>query len=553
MHRARNVTPAVPNRTSLSLLYLPPTRQQTRVAFALIVILLLAFGATAPSANIKLPPLRDLRAILLTLIFAANLVTALLIFTQCSITRSRALLLLANGYLFSSLIMIPNVLMISGDLSSPAILGTSSQSSPFIYLIWHFGFITAVICYALLKDSRSIHTQPPIGWSILIVVGSICAITWAIVIFDNFIGQFFVDDSRLAPLAHYAAGLDLAIGIAALVILWLRRSSLLDQWLLVAVLAMAIELSLVTFFIKDRNSLGVYCIRAYLVITSITLLAALLSEKAKLYARLARSNMMLERERKNKLMNVAAVASSIAHEVRQPLMGVTASASAARRWLDRVPPDLDRAKKLLTDIEQAGFRANEVLTNVRSLFQDTDHEQKSIDVNNMTVEVLQSLHGELNDHDVKTDVELAPELPRIIGHRVQLQEVILNLVHNAIDAMAPVKVDHRTLRVRTKPDGNKAVIIEVEDSGQGIEPRRIASIFEPFVTTKPNGSGLGLAICSRIIERHSGHLTASSDGKNGASFKIVLPVEPSVQFPLAPDDLDVEASQRTTAFGAERK
>ena len=134
-------------------------------------------------------------------------------------------------------------------------------------------------------------------------------------------------------------------------------------------------------------------------------------------------------------------------------MGITASASAARRWLDRVPPDLDRAKQLLANIDKAGFRANEVLTNVRNLFQDTDHEQQSIDVNNLTVEVLESLHGELNDHDIKTDVELASELPHIIGHRVQLQEVILNLVHNAIDAMASVKVDHRALRVRTKSDG----------------------------------------------------------------------------------------------------
>ena len=282
-----------------------------------------------------------------------------------------------------------------------------------------------------------------------------------------------------------------------------------------------------TFFIEDRNNLGSYCIRAYLVVTAVVLLAALLSEKEKLYARLARSNMMLERERNNKLTNIAAAVSSVAHEVRQPLMGITASASAARRWLDRVPPDVDRVKQVLTNIEQAGFRANEVLTNVRNLFQDTDHEQESIDVNNLTVEVLQSLHGELNDHDVRTDVELASELPHIIGHRVQLQEVILNLVHNAIDAMASVKVDHRTLRVRTKSDGNKAVVVEIEDSGQGIEPQRLGSIFEPFVTTKSKGSGLGLAICSRIIERHGGQLTASSDGKSGALFKIVLPVEPT--------------------------
>jgi signal transduction histidine kinase len=430
--------------------------------------------------------------------------------------------------------MIPDV-TIAGDFSSTtAIFGTSIHRSPFIYVIWHFGFSTAVICYALLKDSRPISTQPPIGWSILIVIGSVCAITWAIVIFDNFIPRFFLDGSRLAPLAHYAAGLDLAIGIAALLILWFRRSSILDQWLLVAVFAMVLELSLVTFFIEDRNSLGVYYTRAYFVITAIALLAALLSEKAKLYARLAQSIKLLEREQQNKLTNIAAAVSSVAHEVRQPLMGITAFAAAARRWLDRVPPDVDRVKQLLTNIEQAGFRANEVLTTVRNLFQDADHEQQSIDLNNLTFDALQSLHGELDSHGVKTDVELASGLPSVIGHRVQLQEVILNLVHNAIDAMAPIKVDHRTLRVRTKPDGDKAVIIEVEDSGQGIEPQRLGRIFEPFVTTKPDGSGLGLAICSRIIERHGGQLTASSDGKNGALFKIVLPVEPTAPVPLAP-------------------
>jgi signal transduction histidine kinase len=112
-----------------------------------------------------------------------------------------------------------------------------------------------------------------------------------------------------------------------------------------------------------------------------------------------------------------------------------------------------------------------------------------------------------------------------MGHRVQLQEVISNLVYNAIDAMAPIKLDLRVLKVRTRSDGAKAIIIEVEDSGHGIEPERLGSIFEPFVTTKPHGTGLGLAICSRIVERHGGLLTASSQGKNGALFQIVLPVD----------------------------
>jgi C4-dicarboxylate-specific signal transduction histidine kinase len=178
--------------------------------------------------------------------------------------------------------------------------------------------------------------------------------------------------------------------------------------------------------------------------------------------------------------------------------------------------------------KRAGVRANEVLENVRRLFQDADQERQPIDVNRLALEALQILRGELNDHGVKTDVELAPELPLVMGHKVQLQEVILNLVHDAIDAMHPITVDRRALKVRTKLDGAKAICIDVEDVGRGIEPERLGSIFEPFVTTKPKGTGLGLAICSRIIERHGGQLTASSDGKNGALFQIALPVEPAI-------------------------
>jgi C4-dicarboxylate-specific signal transduction histidine kinase len=189
---------------------------------------------------------------------------------------------------------------------------------------------------------------------------------------------------------------------------------------------------------------------------------------------------------------------------------------------------VDRAKGLLDDIERAGFRASEILANVRRLFQEADHKPETIDMNTVILQTLQLLDRELDTHSVKTDVDLMPKLPFVKGRRVQLQQVIINLVNNAIDAMAPIKVDRRALKVSTKIDGANAIIVEVEDAGQGIEPGRLGSIFEPFVTTKANGTGLGLAICSRIIEGHGGQLTASSDGKNGALFQITLPVEPPI-------------------------
>jgi signal transduction histidine kinase len=275
----------------------------------------------------------------------------------------------------------------------------------------------------------------------------------------------------------------------------------------------------------NRFSLAWYVTRALAVGVSTVVLIALLSESMRLHAALSRANVMLERERRNKLANVEAATSSIAHEVRQPLTAITARAAAARRWLERVPPEVGEVKPLLDDIERAGFRAGEILKNVRRLFGDAAHNRHPIDVNNLILEALQIFQGELKAYGVKTYVELTSELPVVRGHGVQLQEVVLNLVHNAIDAMAPTRVDRRALTVRTRPEGTGAIIIEVEDSGHGIEPERLDKIFEAFVTTKPNGTGLGLAICSTIIERHGGRLTASSDGKNGALFKIVLPVE----------------------------
>jgi signal transduction histidine kinase len=187
---------------------------------------------------------------------------------------------------------------------------------------------------------------------------------------------------------------------------------------------------------------------------------------------------------------------------------------------------MERAKQLLGDIDRASFYANEVLTNVRMLFRDAEHKQQPIDMNNLVLGALQILDEELNDHDVKTVVELTSKLPLVQGNEIQLQEVILNLMHNAIDAMAHTKVDRRVLTVRTRPEDAKAIVIEIEDSGRGIEPERLSGIFEAFVTTKPDGTGLGLAICGTIIEQHGGRLTALSDGKNGALFKIFLPVQP---------------------------
>jgi len=252
-------------------------------------------------------------------------------------------------------------------------------------------------------------------------------------------------------------------------------------------------------------------------------LAALFTERRDSETRLAGANMMLERERDNKLMSAEAITAAIAHEVRQPLASIVTNASAALRWLGRTPPDPDEVRAALTRIQNDSHRTSEVFDAIRALFRMGDGARQQIDANEIVIEVLQSLHGELKEHKVEVRPELV-ELPLVEGHAGQLRQVIFNLLHNALEAMATTTDRNRILRVTTELRGSEAIAVAIEDSGPGIDPEKLDRIFTAFVTTKSQGMGLGLAICRMIIEQHGGHLSASSNGKNGALFQFVLPI-----------------------------
>ncbi len=234
--------------------------------------------------------------------------------------------------------------------------------------------------------------------------------------------------------------------------------------------------------------------------------------------------MTLQRERENKLMSVDAITGAIAHEVRQPLVAIASNAGAALRYSERSPPDYEKVRSALKVIISEGHRASEVFDTVRALVRKSDQEQFLIDVNEATSEALQSMRSELREHNITTRLELAPQLPAIRGHQSQLQEVVVNLVHNAIEAMHDTPEPERVMQVKTELRDSDSIIVAIKDNGSGIDPKMIGEIFEAFVTTKTKGMGLGLAICRKIIENHGGQLSAESDGKMGARFQFVLPV-----------------------------
>ena len=231
----------------------------------------------------------------------------------------------------------------------------------------------------------------------------------------------------------------------------------------------------------------------------------------------------LERERDNKLMNIEAIAGSIAHEVRQPLTAISTNGSAALRFLRHAPPNLEEVRSAVNRMVSESERASKVFDNIRDLFGKANRGLEPIDVNELAQGVLQSLRDELKDHGVTTHMELTSKLPPVMGHRGQLQEVLFNLVHNAIEAMDPIKDDRRILQVRTEPYGGNSIVVAVEDSGAGIDPNQASNIFDAFVTTKSGGMGLGLAICKMIVDRHDGQLSATRAHPRGSVFRVVLP------------------------------
>ena len=214
---------------------------------------------------------------------------------------------------------------------------------------------------------------------------------------------------------------------------------------------------------------------------------------------------------------------SISHEVNQPLAAVVANCEACLRWLDRKTPDLDAARRSVESVINDGNRASEVIRRVRALAKKTDPQMAPLDINDVVNEVIALVQREVFSHRVLLRTELAPALPEVLADRVQLQQVLINLVINGIEAMQPLTDRPRQLVIRSRQDDAHQVLVTVTDSGVGISAENADQLFNPFFTTKSDGLGMGLSICRSIIEAHGGRLSASGNVEPGATFQLALP------------------------------
>jgi PAS domain S-box-containing protein len=229
--------------------------------------------------------------------------------------------------------------------------------------------------------------------------------------------------------------------------------------------------------------------------------------------------------RATQIATFAELSASIAHEISQPLAAVVANGHASLRWLSAQPPNLAKAQEAVERVIRDGKDAGEVVRRIRALFKRQAIETVGLDLNEVIREVLQLLRGEAARRRVAVDTDLEKDIPLVAGDRVQLHQLVLNLVLNGLEAMDPILDRPRELRVRSRRGSPETVLVEIQDCGVGVaHPDKI---FEAFFTTKENGMGMGLAICRSIVEAHHGRLWAASGDGPGTTFCFTLPIQPS--------------------------
>jgi signal transduction histidine kinase len=241
------------------------------------------------------------------------------------------------------------------------------------------------------------------------------------------------------------------------------------------------------------------------------------------YAEIGSRQHLSELARINRRNMAGELTASIAHEVRQPLVAIAANGSAALRWLRRSTPDLGEAQAALERVVNEAHRASDVLGTIRSMFKKGDEKKVPFNVNGLIDGVLSLVDGDLRRRGILVDTRLRVGLPEIIANHVQLQQVLLNLIANAVDAMVSVTDRECVLKVTSATQHPCSVLITIEDSGPGIDPENIERIFEPFYTTKSDGTGMGLSICRSIVQEHGGRLFATPGRTCGLTIHVSLP------------------------------
>jgi signal transduction histidine kinase len=503
-----------------------PSRMQVRAAIAIGLLLLVGNIWVLSLGEIRLREIAAFIPVVDAMLFVSDLVTAILLFTQAAVFRSRALYALASGYLFTALIAVTHALTFPGAFVSTELLGADLNSTAWLAAFWRAGFAVAISIYAALKTRRPLRFGPPTTGIIAGVGGAVIMATALSTLATR--GVDLLPQLLVAPRVWYypafvpVNGILIALCLSAIAMLMKGRKSQLDVWLLLSLWTWLSHLLLVVSS-SGRFTLAWYFAHAAGLLSHVIVMLALIAQASWTYAQLALTVSARNRERDARLMSMDAVAAAIAHEVRQPLGAIVTNASAGLRWLDRDPPNIEMAMQSLRSNAEQGHRASDLIASMRTVLARQSGEQTMFNLNELVVETALLLDRELTRGNISLQFALDDALPSIVADRVQMQQVLVNIFTNAIQSLTATRGRSRQIAIRSAPLDGQDVLLDVSDNGIGIAAERMDHIFDVFFTTKAKGSGMGLSLCRTIVEKHGGHLWASQREEHGATFHLQLP------------------------------
>ncbi|MFL6689843.1 MAG: ATP-binding protein [Alphaproteobacteria bacterium] len=517
----------------------PSTPRQRSLAWAIVATLCIVFVAAAPYLKTPLPHVYAFLPVAQAILCVADLITAAFVFSQYAAQPQRALLALAAGYVLSGLIAFLQTIAFPGAYSPAGLLG-GINVAPWLYCLWNTALPLGVFIYAATPkpattSAFSRRTASPIAITLLCTLTAACVLTWGVMLAEPHLpplaaGSVIV--GRLTPYAPYAMMPAALLSLAALALLLVRGRTILDLWLVVTVVASLPNILVPILYRLDRFTLGFYLGRSYALLAGCTVLIALLTETATLYTRLASASALRARGETDRLSSVEAATAAMAHELRQPLTAVAVNSEAVRVLLRHTPPDLAEVRAAVADIIESNSRAANIISSIRHLLKRDAHTASEVQINELVRETLALCKNDLQARGISVSAKYASAAPCVSGDRNQLQQVLSNLIMNAVDSMQAQPPGERNLRLTTTRRGD-SILVSVQDSGPGISTDTRERVFDPFFTTKAHGLGLGLAICKSIVQEHQGDLRLA-DSSDGCVFEIALPastITPSVELP----------------------
>src|SRR5213593_3996438 len=472
---------------------LPAGRGERRLALTVVLVSAAIFLTAVPFAKMPLAQISAFIPIYESALVINDLITAVLLFGQFSFLRSRALCVLASGYLFTALMTVSHALTFPGLFSPTGLLGAGPQSTAWLYILWHGGFPLLVIAYALLKDAGR-ETERPRGRAGVAVLSSVAAVfvvAGGLTLLAT-AGQDVLPAIMLGN--HYTPAMTLVrsstwvLSLLALAVLWWRRPhAVLDLWLMVVMCAWLFDIALAAVLNHGRFDLGFYAGRIYGLLAASFVLMVLLVENGKLYFELDRQNRSLEtivRERTARLLQSEKVATmgsllaGVAHELNNPLAVVLGQSHLLRESAEE-PRIVVRAGKIMA----AADRCVRIVRNFLALARQQAPERSHVGLNQLVHDSVELVAYELRSDNVDVVLDLAEDLPSLWADGHQLQQVLVNIVTNAHHALRQSPVAERRISITTRSDrALQQVYLEVSDTGPGIPAEIHAKIFEPFYT-----------------------------------------------------------------------